>query len=133
VRVIRFSSGAAWHIAEPTCSRTSSGRSACGRKTDLGQAFALLAEEMNKMPPEARMLPPQIVLISDGKPTMTGRAHCRPCSTSPGPARSTAGHCLSGRMPIRRRCEVRRHPEKPVLRVDNAEQLVGTSAMCPLR
>jgi len=70
VRAIRFSSGAAWHVATPTLladfkwvDLTAEG------ETDMGQAFALLAEDFRTMPQNARALPPQIVLISDGKPT----------------------------------------------------------------
>jgi uncharacterized protein YegL len=69
VRVIRFSSGATWHIAQPTLLADFKWVDLHAEgETDPGQAFALPAEEMSNIPADARMLPPQIVLISDGKP-----------------------------------------------------------------
>ena len=66
VRVIRFSSGAAWHIAEPTLLNDFKWVDLDAEgETDLGQAFALLTEEMSNMAPEARM------------PAAADRAHLR--------------------------------------------------------
>lgn len=70
VRAIKFSSGATWHIAQPTLVSAfkwidlqTSG------VTDLGKALTMVADQL-KMPPMAeRALPPVLVLISDGQPT----------------------------------------------------------------
>ncbi len=70
VRVLRFASGAEWHVAEPTpvdelrwTDLTSGGY------TDLGAAFELLVPELRVPPMDARALPPALLLISDGMPT----------------------------------------------------------------
>jgi Mg-chelatase subunit ChlD len=61
-------------------------------KTDLGQAFALLAEETSNIPADARIPPPQIVLISDGNPRMTGREHCKLVDNPERPVLHNAEH-----------------------------------------
>src|ERR1700756_2417908 len=64
VRVIRFSSGASWHVAEPTLLADFKWTDlAAGGETDMGQAFALLAEDLRSLAQSTRLLPPQIVLI----------------------------------------------------------------------
>ena len=70
VRAVRFSSGAQWHIAQPTRIEefTWQPLEADGI-TDLGRALTEIAAEISveKMP--SRALPPVLVLISDGQPT----------------------------------------------------------------
>ncbi len=70
VRVITFSSGAQWHVSQPTeihQFRWTDVRT--GSVTDMGKALELLAEalKMENMP--SRGLPPVLVLVSDGQPT----------------------------------------------------------------
>ena len=126
VRVIRFSSGASWHIAKPTplseikwVDLTAEG------ETDLGQAFALLAEDMQSMPPNTRMLPPQIVLISDGKPTDDWKGALQALLSVPWAKRAVRQAIAIGQdadhETLRKFVD---NPERPVLHVDNAEQLV---------
>jgi uncharacterized protein YegL len=126
VRVIRFSSGATWHIAQPTLLNDFKWVDLYAEgETDLGQAFALLAEEMSKMPAEARMLPPQIVLISDGKPTDDWKGALQTLLNIPWGRRAVRQAIAIGQdadqETLRKFVD---NPEKPVLRVDNAEQLV---------
>lgn len=70
VRVVTFSSGAQWHIPQPTCVTDFvwADLSASG-VTDMGEAIDLVCEalDINSMP--QRGLPPVLVLISDGQPT----------------------------------------------------------------
>jgi len=70
VRAVRFSTGAQWHISQPT--RVEDFRwydlSADG-VTDMGQAFSLVAEQLRIPPMTERALPPVLVLVSDGQPT----------------------------------------------------------------
>jgi uncharacterized protein YegL len=70
VRALAFSSGARWHIPEPTPVKdfkwfdlTADG------VTDMGHALQLLAEQLRVPPMNERSLPPVLVLISDGQPT----------------------------------------------------------------
>lgn len=70
VRAVRFSDGARWHVAAPTPVEQFVWQDlhAAGQ-TDLGQALALVAQELRMPPMSERALPPVLVLISDGRPT----------------------------------------------------------------
>ncbi len=70
VRAIKFSSGAEWHISQPTPVEnfTWSDVSATG-VTDMGRAFSMVADQLKIPPMSDRALPPVLVLISDGQPT----------------------------------------------------------------
>jgi uncharacterized protein YegL len=70
VRAIRFSSGAQWHISQPTPvdSFTWTDLAADG-VTDMGRAFTMVAEQLQMPPMAERALPPVLVLVSDGQPT----------------------------------------------------------------
>lgn len=70
VRAIKFSSGAQWHVAQPTPVEDFKWINlATEGVTDMGKALSLVADQL-KMPPMAdRALPPVLVLISDGQPT----------------------------------------------------------------
>ena len=70
LRCIAFSTGARWHLEQPTPGEdlewtdlTSSGY------TDLSAGLDLLRSVLTVPPMESRALPPAIVLISDGMPT----------------------------------------------------------------
>lgn len=70
VRAVRFSSGAQWHISQPTtvadfkwADLTANG------VTDMGKALQMVADQMKIPPMTDRALPPVLVLISDGQPT----------------------------------------------------------------
>ncbi len=70
VRVLDFSTGARWHVKEPTpvsdfewVDLKASG------VTDMGEAFDMLSEVLDVKNMPERALPPVLVLISDGQPT----------------------------------------------------------------
>jgi uncharacterized protein YegL len=70
VRALRFSSGAQWHVSQPTpveqfqwADLTAEG------VTDMGKAMTMVAEQLKMPPMTDRALPPVLVLISDGQPT----------------------------------------------------------------
>jgi uncharacterized protein YegL len=70
VRAIKFSSGAQWHVSQPTdvadfkwTDLTADG------VTDMGKALQMVAEQLRIPPMTDRALPPVLVLISDGQPT----------------------------------------------------------------
>ncbi len=70
VRAIKFSDGAAWHIAQPTpIDKFQWVDLTSGGLTDMGEALSLLSEELKIPPMSDRALPPVLVLISDGLPT----------------------------------------------------------------
>jgi uncharacterized protein YegL len=100
VRAIRFATGATWHVAEPTLLPDFKWVDLHAEgETDMGQAFALLAQEMNNIPTEARMLPPQIVLISDGKPTDDWKGALQALARRP-----TRKRCASLSTTLKSRC-----------------------------
>lgn len=70
VRAVKFSSGAQWHVSQPTevADFRWEDLSADG-VTDMGKALSMVAEQMKIPPMTDRALPPVLVLISDGQPT----------------------------------------------------------------
>jgi uncharacterized protein YegL len=70
VRTIKFSSGAQWHISQPTpiADFKWTDLSADG-VTDMGRALSMVADQLKIPPMTDRALPPVLVLISDGQPT----------------------------------------------------------------
>lgn len=67
VRAITFATGARWHVATPTpvesfewTDLTADGN------TDFGKALRLLTDELDNLATSHRLLPPVLVLISDG-------------------------------------------------------------------
>jgi len=125
VRVIRFSSGASWHVAQPTLLADFKWVDlAAGGETDMGQAFALLAEDFRSLQ-NTRLLPPQIVLISDGKPTDDWKGALQALMDVAWGKRAVRQAIAIGQdadhETLRKFID---NPERPVLRADNAEQLV---------
>ncbi|HTZ60100.1 MAG TPA: VWA domain-containing protein [Acidobacteriaceae bacterium] len=126
VRVIRFSSGASWHVGTPTpladfkwVDLKAEG------ETDMGQAFALLAEDFRKIPDNTRALPPQLVLVSDGKPTDDWKGALQALFEIPWGKRAVRQAIAIGQdadhETLKKFID---NVERPVLRADNAEQLV---------
>lgn len=70
VRAITFSSGAQWHVSQPTDIQNFvwTDLSANG-VTDMGKAIDLLCEALDEKNMPLKGLPPVVVLISDGQPT----------------------------------------------------------------
>jgi uncharacterized protein YegL len=72
VRAITFSSGAQWHVAEPTLVEDfvwRDVRAPAGGLTDLGAALSLVADVLTVPPMPVRAFPPVLVLVTDGRPT----------------------------------------------------------------
>lgn len=70
VRVLKFSSGAQWHVSQPTEVHQFRWRDLdAGGATAMGQALALAAEALAVENMPQRGLPPVLVLVSDGQPT----------------------------------------------------------------
>ncbi len=70
IRVIKFASGASWHIEKPVNVEDFVWNDLeAGGVTDMGKAFDLLAEAIDVRNMEERALPPVLVLVSDGQPT----------------------------------------------------------------
>lgn len=70
IRAITFSNGARWHIERPTpLDEFQWQEVTAGGLTDMGEAFRLLAEELDRLSKEAPLMPPVLILTSDGQPT----------------------------------------------------------------
>jgi uncharacterized protein YegL len=70
VRALKFSSGAQWHVSQPTPVADFKWTDLQTEGvTDLGRALAMVAEQLRIPPMSDRALPPVLVLISDGQPT----------------------------------------------------------------
>lgn len=70
VRALKFSSGAEWHISQPTAvDRFAWTDLKANGVTDMGRAFSMLADQLRIPPMSERALPPVLVLVSDGQPT----------------------------------------------------------------
>jgi uncharacterized protein YegL len=70
VRALAFSSGAQWHVSQPTpVDEFKWDNLTADGVTDLGRALTMLAEQLRIPPMTDRALPPVLVLISDGEPT----------------------------------------------------------------
>lgn len=70
VRALKFSSGAQWHISQPTEIEKFQWKDlSAGGVTDMGKALTMVADQLKMPPMEARGLPPVLVLITDGYPT----------------------------------------------------------------
>lgn len=70
VRAIKFSSGAQWHISQPTPVEDFKwvDLKADG-VTDMGKGLSMVADQLKIPPMTDRALPPVLVMISDGQPT----------------------------------------------------------------
>ncbi len=70
VRAIKFSSGAEWHVAQPTPVESFQWTDlGADGVTDLGKALSMVAQQLSMPPMVSRALPPVLVLVSDGMPT----------------------------------------------------------------
>lgn len=70
VRAISFSTGARWHVADPTPIEQFRWPDLQAKgNTDLGVAVSMVTEEMNRLAVGDKVLPPVLALITDGHAT----------------------------------------------------------------
>lgn len=70
VRAVKFSSGAQWHVSQPTEVADFRWEDLTAEGvTDMGKALSMVADQLRIPPMTERALPPVLVLISDGQPT----------------------------------------------------------------
>lgn len=70
VRAVSFSDGAQWHISQPTpIDEFRWTDLTAGGGTDMGAAFAKVADQLEMPPMSDRALPPVLVLLTDGQAT----------------------------------------------------------------
>ncbi|MGP4111036.1 vWA domain-containing protein [Streptomyces sp. 4N509B] len=84
VRAVTFSTGAAWHIQNPTPVREFQWRDVfTSGGTDMGAALRLVAKELTSPPMPQRALRPVLALVSDGLPMDDWRAGLRAVDATP--------------------------------------------------
>ena len=71
VHAVKFSSGASWHVRQPTPVEQFQWTDVkAGGASDVGSALKLVAEELETLPiPTHNQPPPTLVLVTDSKPT----------------------------------------------------------------
>lgn len=70
VRVLTFSSGAQWQMANPVpIDKFNWTDIKAGGMTDMGKAISMVADQLRILPITDRALPPLLVLVTDGYPT----------------------------------------------------------------
>jgi len=70
MRAIKFSTGAQWHISQPTKVNEFNWVDLIANGvTDMGKALSMVADQFKVPPMTDRALPPVLVLLSDGQPT----------------------------------------------------------------
>lgn len=126
VRAIKFSSGAQWHITQPTAVADFNwvDLSAEGL-TDMGKALKMVAEQLRIPPMTDRALPPVLVLISDGHPTDDFNAGLKDLMDLPwGKKAVRMAIAIGGDADIDVLQSFIGHPEIRPLQANNADQLV---------
>lgn len=69
IRAIKFSDGATWHIMPTSVAGFDWIDLHSGGVTDLGSALSMVAGQLMLLPLDEQILPPILVLITDGQPT----------------------------------------------------------------
>ncbi len=127
VRAIAFSSGAQWHISQPTPVEHFDWEDLqADGITDMGKAISLLTEQLKVPPMTDRALPPVLVLISDGYPTDDFNEGFRKLMSEPWGQKAVKVAIAIGDdvdYDVLQKFIV--HPELKPLRANNPEQLVN--------
>lgn len=126
VRVLTFSSGARWHVSNPTPVQDFkwSAVQADG-VTDMGRAMELLAEALSVEKMGERALPPVLVLITDGQPTDDFSGGLKKLMESPWAKKALrVGIAIGDDADLDVISRFIAHPELKPLRADNSASLV---------
>ena len=126
LRVLRFSTEAQWHVAEPTPVADARWTDlAAGGETSMGAAFHLIAKALSPEALQGRQLPPVIVLASDGYPTDDFEEGMNAFfATSHGAAAIRLAIAIGGEADLEVLERFIRHPTLKPLRANNASDLV---------
>ena len=127
VRALTFGDGARWHdqAAVEVSSYTWRDIVTDGR-TDMGEAFRLVARELTNLNMPQRALRPVLALVSDGGPTDNWRSGLRDIDASPWGQRAVrVAIAIGNDADIAMLKEFLANPENEPLRVNNAAQLAS--------
>ena len=127
VRVVKFSSGASWHVANPVPVEQFEWKNPLKANgvTDMGKALQLVAEQLSEEKMPDRALPPVLVLVSDGQATDDVSAGLRALMAQPWGEKAVRIAIAIGddadKSVLQRFIS---HPELEPLQANNAEELV---------
>jgi uncharacterized protein YegL len=126
LRALRFSDAAQWHVAQPTPVEDFRWPDlTAGGVTRMGEALHVLAEELKVLQGEGRILPPVLVLVSDGQPTDDFTAGLRELMAQPlGRKAVRVAIAIGQDADIETLQKFIGHPELHPLQANNAEALV---------
>lgn len=126
VRAVKFSSGASWHMSSPVpVEQFRWDDLEASGVTDMGKALQLVAEQLDPEMMPQRVLPPVLVLISDGHPTDDVSAGLRDLMAQPWGTKAVRIAIAIG--DDAEKSVLQRfigHPELEPLQANNAESLV---------
>jgi len=126
VRVVKFSSGASWQVANPVPVEQFRWKDLeANGVTDMGKALKIVAEQLDSKIMPQRALPPVLVLLSDGMPTDDVRAGLRDLMAQPwGKKAVRLAIAIGGDAEKSVLQRFIGHPELEPLQANNAESLV---------
>lgn len=126
VRVVKFSSGASWQVANPVPVEQFRWEDLeANGMTDMGKALKIVAEQLDSKIMPQRALPPVLVLLSDGMPTDDVRAGLRDLMAQPwGKKAVRLAIAIGGDAEKNVLQRFIGHPELEPLQANNAESLV---------
>lgn len=126
VRVVKFSSGASWQVANPVPVEQFRWEDLeANGVTDMGKALKIVAEQLDSKIMPQRALPPVLVLLSDGMPTDDVRAGLRDLMAQPwGKKAVRLAIAIGGDAEKSVLQRFIGHPELEPLQANNAESLV---------
>ena len=126
VRVVRFSTGASWQVANPVpVDKFLWEDLEANGVTDMGKALQIVAEQLDSKIMPQRALPPVLVLLSDGQPTDDVRAGLRDLMAQPwGKKAVRLAIAIGGDAEKSVLQRFIGHPELEPLQANNAESLV---------
>lgn len=127
VRVLRFASGAQWHVPDPTLVDDLEWTDlAAGGETHMGEALCAIADILNPEHMPGRQLPPVIVLVSDGQPSDEFDIGMKRLLAAPYGQRSLrVAVAIGGDADIEILERFIAHPDFKPLRANNAQDLVN--------
>ena len=127
VRAIKFSTGAQWHISQPTPVADFKWQDlSANGVTDMGRALSMIADQLKIPPMTDRALPPVLVLISDGQPTDDFSSGLKALMDIPwGKKSARIAIAIGEDADLEVLQKFIGHPELKPLQANNSEQLVN--------
>lgn len=126
MRVVAFSDGARWHIADPTPIEEFKWQDlVAGNTTDAGTALRMVANALTTSQMPKRALPPVLVLVLDGSPTDDFEAGLRSLNEQPWGRKAVRLGIAVGQYADRNALRSFMGTDREPLEMHNSEQLLN--------